>query len=409
MKLQITNNREIKPQKVSLKQGESNTTVLRFERDSYKYDQIDLRDYKAYAVTCLNGNIDITELAVTTDGAKLILNWTLSDYTLRHAGALAYQIVFKGTEDSAAVFNTYQAILQISSSIDGDNYVSANYPTLLKQWLDIIDARSGAIGSDIVYMNAGSSIAVEERAAGNLYYQWNETPTTAATSATGVVNLGSSPYADSGLYINGKHVFVDNTADNVQVLEPSVWVDAINAADCGVIASDISSDGDIIILLTASAAGTAGNQVTYDLGQALYGAGAGQINPSGGKTRGAHLTGGSEEQVGVDSPDGRFEDHFGNKLTRTHAEIEAYSMVPDYAKAIPDINAPFTAPSNGYILTRSGGDGTVSVTICGIEIESRPTATGRDFLLVPIAKGDVVTAIIGDIYRYFVPCKTNLN
>ena len=36
MDLEIVNNREIKPQKVAVKQGEGGTTVLTFTRDSYK-------------------------------------------------------------------------------------------------------------------------------------------------------------------------------------------------------------------------------------------------------------------------------------------------------------------------------------------------------------------------------------
>lgn len=407
MKLNITNNREIKPQKVSVKQGESNTTVLRFERDSYKYDQIDLRDYKAYVVTCLNGNIDITELPVTNEGAKLILTWTLSDYTLRHAGALAYQIVFKGNEDSAAVFNTYQAILQISSSLDGDNYVSANYPTLLKQWLDLIDARSGSVDNKVVYAPVGSDIPVQERNAGTLYYLWEEPHTTSATCATGKVYLGEYPYADSGLYINGKHIYVDNSSETVFVAEPSVWVDTINAANCGVIASDISRDDEIIILLTAETAGASGNNITYDLGIAQYGAGVGKTNPSGGKTIGSTLTGGSDTQEGVESPDGRFEDHFGNKLTRTHAELAAYSMVPDYAKAISVTENPYIAPSNGLFIVKASDNGYSKIEISSVIIDSNSNA-GVQVVTAVVAKGDSISWS-ADRGCYFIPCKTNLN
>lgn len=320
MNLEILNNREIKPQKVATKQGEAQTTVLKFTRDSYKYDQIDLRNYKAYAVTSFNGEIDMTQLTMTTSGSQLILTWALSERVLRYAGSIIYQIVFKGTADSAAVFSTYQGIIQNSESIDGDNYMSSNYPTVMKQWLDLINARSGVIPHKVVYMYPGQSVPLEERTAGTLYYQWDEAHSTLAVAATGQVNLGSSPYADSGLYINGKHVYVDDTSDTVYVLEPSVWVDTINAADCGVIATDVSDD-DVKILLTASTAGRAGNAITYELGLAQYGAGKGQTNPSGGTTVGSTLTDGYDAQTGVEKPIGQFEDHFGNVLARTGAKL----------------------------------------------------------------------------------------
>lgn len=319
MNLEIKNNREIKPQKIAVKQFEADTTVLTFTRDSYKYDQIDLRNYKAYAITSINGEIDMTELTKTVSGSQLILTWALSARTLRHAGAINYQISFKADADSPAVFNTYQGIIQNSASIDESELVG-DYPTIMKQWLDLINARSGAVPHKVVYMLPGNPVPVAARTAGTLYYQWDEAASMSATAATGTVNLGSSPYADSGLYINGVHVYVDDTSDTVYVLEPSVWVDTINNANCGVIATDVSDD-EVKILLTAASAGRSGNAITYELGLAQYGAGKGLNNPSGGSTVGSTLSGGYDAQTGVEKPIGQFEDHFGNVLARTGAKL----------------------------------------------------------------------------------------
>lgn len=362
MKLEILNNREIKPQKVATKQGEAETTILRFTRDSYKYDQTDLRNYKAYAVTCFNGEIDMTELTKEVSGSKLVLTWSLSERVLRYAGAIVYQIVFKGDKDSASVFSTYQGIIQNSESIDGDNYTSANYPTIMKQWLDLINARSGAVPHKVVYMLPGNTIPVVERTAGTLYYQWEEAPYMTASAATGTVNLGSSPYADSGLYINGKHVYVDNTNDTVYVIEPSVWVDAINTANCGVIASDVSNGDNVKILLTASSAGRSGNAISYELGLAQYGAGKGQINPSGGTTQGATLTNGYDAQTGVEKPIGQFEDHFGNVLARTGAKL------------IPNANLNELLEDGEYICSGSFTK-PITCTYCMLRVTDSPSTS----------------------------------
>lgn len=402
MDLQIKNNREIYPQKIATKQGESQTTVLRFTRDSYKYDQIDLRNYKAYAVTSFNGEIDITEISKEVVGSQLVITWILSDRILRHSGAIAYQIVFKGDKNSPAVFNTYQGIIQNSESIDGDNHLSSNYPTIMKQWLDLINARSAVASGKIVYMLPNNSIPVEERVAGTIYFQWNESAYMTASAATGVVNLGSSPYADSGLHINGKHVYVDNTNDTVFVLEPSVWVETINNANCGVMASDISNGDEIKILLTASSAGTSGNAITYDLSLALYGAGKGQNNPSGGTTQGATLMGGYDEQIGVDNPLGQFEDHFGNILSNN----QQYS-VPDHSKTIEVCNSAYlinevtyTAPKHGtfFLIPTHAFDGEIYVEITvndvsfasyGYDDNSKATPTSTT-CTIPLAKGDII-------------------
>lgn len=321
MDLQIRNNREIYPQKVSTKQGEVQTTVLKFKRSSCKYDDIDLRDYKAYAITSCNGDIDMTELTVESNSSgELILTWSLSERVLRYAGTIVYQIVFKADKDSPAKFYTYQAIIQNSESIDATNHLTANYPTIMKQWLNLIDARSGAVPHKVVYMMPGEPLPLDKRTAGTMYYQWEEEPYLGDVPATGIINLGTSPYADSGLYVNGKHIYVDNSSDTTFVLEPSLWVDAINAADCGVVASDMS-DEEIKILITATEAGEVGNSITYELGLAQYGAGRGLQNPSGGSTDGSTLSGGYNSQTGVENPIGKFEDHFGNKLTQVDGVV----------------------------------------------------------------------------------------
>lgn len=382
MDLRITNNREITPCKIAVKQFDYNTTTLTFRRDSYKYDQIDLRNYKAYAVTSLNGDIDMTELTTTLDGSELVITWSLAKTLnerplLNKNGAISYQIVFKENEGGAAVFSTYQGIIQNSASIDADNTLSANYPTVMKQWLDLINARSGAMHSEIVYMPAGGAIPIEERTVGTLYYQWEEASTSTALAANGIVNLGENPYADSGLYINGTHIYVDNSSETVFVIDPTVWVDAINAANVGVIASDDSLDGEIRILLTASTAGEAGNSITYELGLAQYGAGKGQNNPSGGKTQGATLSGGSDAITGVDTPIGHFEDHFGNVLGVTGSkdvgdiDLDLLTSTGLYVCRGEVLNAPIDAvisfvrvtdslASWGFILQEcyiEGGDG----------------------------------------------------
>ena len=361
MDLEILNNREIKPQKVATKQGEANTTILRFTRDSYKYDQIDLRNYKAYAVTCCNGEIDMSELTMTVNGSSLILTWSLSERVLRYNGAIVYQISFKADKDSAAVFNTYQGIIQNSASID-ESTIVGDYPTIMKQWLDLINARSGTIPNKVAYMLPGNSVPIEERTEGTLYFQWEEAATMNAASATGIVNLGSTPYADSGLYINGTHVCVDDTSDTVFVLEPSVWVDAINSANCGVIASDISSGENVKILLTAKTAGASGNAITYELGLAQYGAGKGLNNPSNGTTYGATLTGGYDTQVGVENPIGQLEDHFGNVLARTGAKL------------VPDANLDELLADGEYICSGSF-DTPISCTYCMLRVTDSPSTS----------------------------------
>lgn len=395
--IKIKDDRQFFPQKISVKQYEVGQ-VLTFKRDSYRYNTHDLRDYKAYAITSFNGEIDYIELTKTVSGTELTLTWPLSAKTLKNAGIITYQIAFKASEDSASVFNTYEGIIQNSASIDETSLVG-DYPTIMKQWLDLIDTRSGYIPHKVEYMYPGKSIPIEERVADTLYYQWEEAHFITATAATGVVYLGSNPYADSGLYINGKHVYVDDTSDKVHVLEPSVWVNTINAANCGVIAMDNSNSDDIIILLTAATAGSAGNNITYELGLARYGAGAGIQNPSEGLTAGSKLSGGFDAQDGVENPAGYFEDHFGNKITpysNLHELVELARRtcwMPDYSAGV-SISSGDTVPVNAVGVVSGNIRGSCWAAVDGVRVVQGACGdtdggTARFNFLIPA--GSVVT------------------
>lgn len=192
-------NRAINPAVINMFQFENQTTTLNFVLDSYMWENSDLRNYTPYVVTSVNGVIDMTELTATynenTD--KLSLAWTVGDYTLSEKGAVLYQIVFKentlegeiGEENvNNAVWYSYKAIMINRGSVDGDNHMSANYPTLLKQWLDKMNRMYGELteikdeaiadisklaedfGDSIIYIPFGQ--VEKNRIEGRLYYQW---------------------------------------------------------------------------------------------------------------------------------------------------------------------------------------------------------------------------------------------
>lgn len=170
-------NRQIKDGVVKVFQHETGTTTLRFILDGYKYDEVDLRNYKPYAVTSINGDIDLIELKSTFDGTNLIVEWTLGDYTTRHIGALQYQIAFKESRSIPAVFYTYKAIIVVRETIDADSHITANYPTLLQQWIERINELAGSYDSAIFYMQPNNPLDIGERLAGRLYYQIENTTT----------------------------------------------------------------------------------------------------------------------------------------------------------------------------------------------------------------------------------------
>ena len=414
--------KQLKPGVIHTDQFENGVHVLRFIIPDYMQNTVDLRKFNAYVVTSLNGVMDVTQIPYTISNRQVILTWSLSSHTLMNPGIIQYQIKFAGSADATgaveAVWISYKGVIVNRLSINAEDYISANYPTLLKQQMDLIHTLSGAFGAEIVYMPVGEPIPVEERLAGRLYYQWLDTPTTVASCATGTVNLGERPLADSGLYINGAHVFVDNTSEEAYVLGASAWIEAVAAANCGVTASDISDGKDTILLISAKNAGEAGNNIGLQLGLALYGAGANTTNPSGGHVSGSTLAGGSDIQTGVEHARGRLEDSNGNVLHYGFAledfdlskgtvqqQLDGNSMVPDYSSMIAVSSVPYTAPSNGYFLTRASGSAACNVVINGYDISNGNQAGAPSSVMIPVAKGDIITAMSGNLGANFIPAK----
>ena len=419
--------KQMKPQVIHTDQFENGVNTIRFIIEDYMQGSTDLQKFKAYAVTSLNGEIDITEVPYTVSGRVMTLTWALSAYTLRNPGVIQYQLRFSQSEaDGTAVWSSYKGVIVNRLAINADDYISANYPTLLKENQDLIHTLSGAFGAEIVYMPVGEPIPVEERLAGRLYYQWLDTPTTTAKCATGTVNLGERPLADSGLYINGVHIFVDNTSEEAYVLGASAWIEAVAAANCGVTASDISEGKDTILLISAKNAGEAGNKIGLELGLALYGAGANTTNPSGGRVSGSTLVGGSDAVTGSDKPVGRFEDAHGNILgyddtlatkqeltdgLGTKVDKNSSWCAPDWSK-VSTVTLPYTATSMGWIILQASTVFSSTIYINNVEVSSTYASAGSygdsTSTQMLISSGDVVR-IDNSNSAYnsakFVPCK----
>ena len=178
-------NRQIKPAVVNLFQFEDGTTTLNFTLDSYIHDDtVDLRNYKAYAVTSVNGHIDMTELESDYDDEadKLVLSWKVREYSLREEGHVLFQIVFKENADdgeNTGVYHTYKAVIICRESIEVDERIVSDYPTLLKQWLDRINQLAGGADKGFFYIPYGETIPPTERLDGTLYWQWENEENTA--------------------------------------------------------------------------------------------------------------------------------------------------------------------------------------------------------------------------------------
>lgn len=133
--------RQIYPAVINLKQYTNGTNTLKFVLDNFMFDEINLNQLDAYAVTSIAGLIDETILTKEMVDGKLQLTWQVMNYTSRLAGAVTYQIVFK--DSGGAVWYSFNAILVISESIPADDHLTGNYPSILRQWEDYMATLKG--------------------------------------------------------------------------------------------------------------------------------------------------------------------------------------------------------------------------------------------------------------------------
>ena len=128
--------KQLYPAVVNLKQFSNNTDTLTFELENYMYETTDLSKLDAYAVCdMVNQEVDEVKLEKQVVENKLRLTWTVTGYTTQLDGHINYQIVFKNIEnDKSVIWFSHQGIIFVNSSIDGDGYIAAKYPTILQQW-----------------------------------------------------------------------------------------------------------------------------------------------------------------------------------------------------------------------------------------------------------------------------------
>lgn len=411
IEINITNRQPL-PGVLNLFSHERDSRVIEFILDNYRYNEKDLSKYKAYVSTAVNGKYDLVELTSFIEDGKLKVVWNLRDYNFPQTGAILYQICFKGDVENTAVYYTYKGVIVNRETLDAEHRFPCDYPTIMQQWIDHMHALSQEFGSNITYMLPGESIPTEERLGGRMYYQWLDTPNSRAIAATGLVNLGERPHADSGLYINNVHVYVDDSDEGVYVIDPNVWVNTINNADCGVFATDISAGNEIILLLTAKNVGASGNTIGLKLDVALYGDGKGETNPSGGHVSGSTLTGGYDAQVGDAKVKGQLEDANGNILSTTPWHDEVWGK-PNWSAATEftmSVSNPYVMQKDGYVLIITNSNNSSFVgSINGVAFRTGDNFSGYheyDTATFPVAAGDVLSAteIINTVFK-FIPLK----
>jgi hypothetical protein len=139
--------KQLKPRVVNLFQENNRVDTIIFSLAPYIQGDVDLSDFDCYVVTYGVGGVDQQKLPFTIENDTMLITWTIDNYTLSIGQTLSYQIVFKSSDDSASVWHSYKGILFCDSSIDADERIVSNYPTILRQF----ERRIEEIATRILY------------------------------------------------------------------------------------------------------------------------------------------------------------------------------------------------------------------------------------------------------------------
>lgn len=146
---------------INLKQYSNDTYRLQFTLDTTDYDSVNLADLIPYAITSINDVIDETMLTKSFDqDGNLVVTWDVMNYSTSQIGHVDYQIMFKDTDH--AVWYSLKAMMIVSETIDADDHITANYPSLLRQWENYMNQRKDEIEQLLItYLNGVRRIEFE--------------------------------------------------------------------------------------------------------------------------------------------------------------------------------------------------------------------------------------------------------
>ena len=165
--VQILSDNRIVPTVMNINQGQNKIDTALYSMENYVINDVDLSTCDWYAVLMGVYGLDEVKLTREIDEGVLKVRWDLNNYVTNIGQTLTYQIVAKKSDGT--VYYTNKGIILNSQSIHADEFIVANYPSILRQWEEYMKDLSGTSLDAYVVMNLGEYIPVEERVEGKFY------------------------------------------------------------------------------------------------------------------------------------------------------------------------------------------------------------------------------------------------
>lgn len=170
LNIQVLSDNRLFPTVFNVIQGSNKVNTVVYTLENYIVGEQDLSTYNWYVHLIGVDGVDAVKLTSAVVNGKLEVTFDLTEYVTRLGNTLTYQLVAK--DDKSAVWNSAKGVILNSDSINADDKIVADYPSILRQWELRIEEMAGSLDTAIYYIAYNETLPKEDRMAGRLYFKY---------------------------------------------------------------------------------------------------------------------------------------------------------------------------------------------------------------------------------------------
>lgn len=167
--INVLSDKRLFPTVMNIIEGSNKVDTAIYTFENYVVGEHDLSTYDWYVDLMGVDGLDEVKLEAEVIDGKLQITFPLTSYVTRIGKTLTYQLVAKDSVGS--VWNSAKGIILNSESIQAEDVIVADYPSILKQWEDRIAGIQTTIESVYIIMDYDKHLPPSARTNGKLYLQ----------------------------------------------------------------------------------------------------------------------------------------------------------------------------------------------------------------------------------------------
>lgn len=169
LNIQVLSDNRLFPQVFNIVQGSNKVDTVVYTIENYIVGEQDLSTYDWYVHLIGVNGVDAVKLTSAIVDGKLQVTFDLTEYVTQLGNTLTYQLVAK--DATSAVWNSGKGVILNAESINADDKIVAEYPSILRQWELYLKEIAGSLDAAIYYIAYNETLPKEQRVPGRLYFK----------------------------------------------------------------------------------------------------------------------------------------------------------------------------------------------------------------------------------------------